>query len=107
MLEPGLNELIAAGLAAKKLSFTTDPKIACANADVLWLTYDTPVNDNDESDVDFVLGNLAPRLAASAERRAGFDFRATARRHLREAGKGISAISFRLLAGKSAAGQGD
>ena len=28
--EPGLNELLAAGLAAKKLSFTTDPKIACA-----------------------------------------------------------------------------
>ncbi|MGO8839370.1 MAG: UDP-glucose dehydrogenase family protein [Limisphaerales bacterium] len=56
--EPGLNELLAAGLAAQKLSFTTDAKIACANADVLWLCYDTPVNDNDESDVDFVLGNL-------------------------------------------------
>ena len=62
LLEPGLNELIAAGLAANNLSFTTDPKIACANADVLWLTYDTPVNDNDESDVDFVLGNLHKAL---------------------------------------------
>jgi len=62
LLEPGLNELIAAGLAAKKLSFTTDAKIACANADVLWLTYDTPVNDNDESDVEFVLGNLRRAL---------------------------------------------
>jgi UDPglucose 6-dehydrogenase len=58
LLEPGLNELIAAGLAAKKLSFTTDAKIACANADILWLTYDTPVNDNDESDVESVLANL-------------------------------------------------
>ena len=62
LLEPGLNELIAAGLAAKKLSFTTDPKTACANADVLWLTYDTPVNDNDESDVEFVLANLRQAL---------------------------------------------
>ena len=62
LLEPGLNELITAGLAAKKLSFTTDPKIACAKADVLWLTYDTPVNDNDESDVEFVLGNLRHTL---------------------------------------------
>ncbi len=58
LLEPGLNELLAAALAAKKLSFTTDAKVACKNADILWLTYDTPVNDEDESDVEFVLGNL-------------------------------------------------
>jgi UDPglucose 6-dehydrogenase len=62
LLEPGLNELLAAGLAAKKLSFTTDPKTACANADILWLTYDTPVNENDESDVEFVLGNMRRAL---------------------------------------------
>jgi UDPglucose 6-dehydrogenase len=62
LLEPGLDELVAAGLAAKKLSFTTDAKIACENADILWLTYDTPVNDADESDVEFVLGNLRRAL---------------------------------------------
>ena len=62
LFEPGLNELIAAGLAAKKLSFTTDPKIACARADVLWLCYDTPVNENDESDVEFVLAHLRRAL---------------------------------------------
>ena len=62
LFEPGLNELITAGLAAKKLSFTADPKIACARADVLWLCYDTPVNENDESDVDFVLANLRRAL---------------------------------------------
>jgi UDPglucose 6-dehydrogenase len=64
LLEPGLNELIAAGLAAGRLSFTTDSKAACAKADVLWLTYDTPVNENDESDVAFVLGNLRRALPA-------------------------------------------
>ena len=69
LLEPGLNELIAAGIAQKKLSFTTDPKTAGANADMLWLTYDTPVNDNDESDVESVLANLRralPYLAKGA-----------------------------------------
>lgn len=63
LFEPGLNELIASGIASGKLSFTTDPKIACPKADILWLTYDTPVNDNDESDVEFVLGNLRRALA--------------------------------------------
>ncbi|HUC85071.1 MAG TPA: nucleotide sugar dehydrogenase [Candidatus Acidoferrales bacterium] len=69
LLEPGLNELLRAGLAAGRLAFTSDSKIACANAEVLWLTYDTPVNDQDESDVDFVLGNLRralPDLAPGA-----------------------------------------
>ena len=63
LLEPGLDELIAAGIASKKLSFTTDAKAACANADILWLCYDTPVNDNDESDVEFVFVNLRKALA--------------------------------------------
>jgi UDPglucose 6-dehydrogenase len=62
LFEPGLNELITAGLAAKKLSFTTNQKIACAKADVLWLCYDTPVNENDESDVESVLANLRRAL---------------------------------------------
>jgi UDPglucose 6-dehydrogenase len=61
--EPGLNELLSAGLATKHLRFTTDAKAACANADVLWLCYDTPVNDNDESDVAFVLERLRRALA--------------------------------------------
>lgn len=63
LLEPGLDELISAGIASKKLSFTSDAKSACANADVLWLCYDTPVNDNDESDVEFVLERLRMALA--------------------------------------------
>jgi len=62
LLEPGLNELISSGIVANKLSFTTDAKIACENADILWLAYDTPVNDNDESDVESVLTNLRKAL---------------------------------------------
>src|SRR5579859_1323744 len=69
LFEPGLNELIAAGIAAGKLSFTTDPQIACRDADILWLTTDTPVNENDESDVNSVLAQLrqaAPHLSPGA-----------------------------------------
>jgi UDPglucose 6-dehydrogenase len=62
LLEPGLNELLSSGIAAGKLLFTTDPQVACAKADVLWLTYDTPVNENDESDVKSVLDNLRRAL---------------------------------------------
>jgi UDPglucose 6-dehydrogenase len=58
LMELGLDELIAAGLASQRLSFTTNAKAACARADVLWVCYDTPVNENDESDVEFVLANL-------------------------------------------------
>jgi UDPglucose 6-dehydrogenase len=63
ILEPGLNELLAAGLASKRLRFTTDPETACKNATVLWLCYDTPVNDRDESDVAFVMERLRRALA--------------------------------------------
>jgi UDPglucose 6-dehydrogenase len=62
LFEPGLDDLVAAGITAKNLAFTTDAAAACANADILWLCYDTPVNDDDESDVDFVLGNLRRAL---------------------------------------------
>ncbi len=62
LFEPGLDELIAAGIASKKLSFTTDEKAACAEADILWVCYDTPVNENDESDVEFVLENVRKAL---------------------------------------------
>jgi UDPglucose 6-dehydrogenase len=62
LFEPGLDELISAGIASKKLSFTTNAKSAGANADILWLCYDTPVNDKDESDVKSVLANLRKAL---------------------------------------------
>jgi UDPglucose 6-dehydrogenase len=62
LFEPGLNELIAAGLDRKTLLFSQDPKQACLEADVLWLCYDTPVNEQDESDTEFVLRNLKQAL---------------------------------------------
>ncbi|MCS7337119.1 MAG: nucleotide sugar dehydrogenase [Verrucomicrobiae bacterium] len=58
IFEPGLDELIRAGLRSGSLSFTTDAQAASAQADVLWVCYDTPVNENDEPDTEFVLQNL-------------------------------------------------
>jgi UDPglucose 6-dehydrogenase len=69
LLEPGLNDLLAAGLASGQLSFSTHPATALAGTEILWLCYDTPVNENDESDTEFVLGNLRralPHLATGA-----------------------------------------
>ncbi|HJT79431.1 MAG TPA: nucleotide sugar dehydrogenase [Gemmataceae bacterium] len=63
--EPGLAELTAAGLAARSLTFTTSPDEALRDADVLWVTFDTPVNEQDEADLPFVrerLEAVAPHL---------------------------------------------
>lgn len=56
--EPGLSELIAAGLAAGRLTFATDAAAALRDADVLWVTFDTPVNERDEADVAAVRARL-------------------------------------------------
>lgn len=58
LFEPGLDALIAGQTEASRLEFTTDAIRACAHADVLWVTYDTPVNDADEADAGFVLDRV-------------------------------------------------
>ena len=62
LFEPGLDELIGEGLGAKRLSFTSDVAEACAQAEVLWVCYDTPVDENDEADVEFVLSRVRRAL---------------------------------------------
>jgi UDPglucose 6-dehydrogenase len=69
LLEPGLDDLIHTGMEAGRLIFSEDSSDACVGAEVLWLTYDTPVNENDESDVESVLVQLRrslPHLAPGA-----------------------------------------
>ena len=58
LFEPGLDDLIADGLRRGSLTFSTSAQKACANANLLWVCYDTPVDENDESDISFVLNNL-------------------------------------------------
>ena len=43
--EPGLPDLVAAGLAERRLSFSTDPAVV-ASADLVWVAFDTPVDDD-------------------------------------------------------------
>jgi UDPglucose 6-dehydrogenase len=53
LYEPGLADLVRAGIAAGRLQFTTDEAVVAA-ADVVWACHDTPVDDEDRADVDYV-----------------------------------------------------
>src|SRR5579862_2422795 len=54
LFEPDLANLIASGLAMRRLRFTTDSADALGNADALWVAFDTPVDENDVADAAFV-----------------------------------------------------
>lgn len=68
VFEPGLDETIAAGTKAGRLAFTGDPG-GVSDCDVVWITYDTPVDDDDCADVEFVVEQVArvfPAVRAGA-----------------------------------------
>ena len=56
--ERGLPELMAEQTAAGRLSFTADAGEAMRGADVLWVTIDTPVDEDDRADADNVRRQL-------------------------------------------------
>lgn len=58
LFEPGLDDLISRQLRAGTLSFSSDIGPALHSADVLWVCYDTPVDENDIPDNNFVFGKL-------------------------------------------------
>jgi UDPglucose 6-dehydrogenase len=69
LFEPGLDDLIANGLSSQMLSFSSDPKHALIETRVLWVTYDTPVDENDVADVGYVIDQVSrviPYLAAGS-----------------------------------------
>jgi UDPglucose 6-dehydrogenase len=69
LFEPGLAELTAKGLAQGNLSFSTDPAHAVSNADIVWVAFDTPVDDDDKADTAFVttrVERLFPFIRAGA-----------------------------------------
>jgi UDPglucose 6-dehydrogenase len=55
LFEPGVEDLVKAGLASGLLRFTTDAAMAAGDADVIWIAYDTPVDDDDCADVEYVV----------------------------------------------------
>jgi UDPglucose 6-dehydrogenase len=69
IFEPGLAQLVEVGLSSGRLSFTAEFARAVQGADVVWITFDTPVDENDVADVAFVERQteaLFPHLADGA-----------------------------------------
>ncbi|HYZ72454.1 MAG TPA: nucleotide sugar dehydrogenase [Chthoniobacterales bacterium] len=51
IFEPGVEQLLAAGVDTGRLSFTDDPRTACQDAELLWICVDTPVDERDRVDL--------------------------------------------------------
>lgn len=65
LFEPGLDALLAKGLASGRLHFSNDLKKAVSGCGVVLLMHDTPVNEKDESDLTDIfraVTDLAPVL---------------------------------------------
>ena len=58
LFEPGLDDLIAEGVKQGRLSFVSDAGAALDGAAILWVTFDTHVNERDEADVAVVRQHL-------------------------------------------------
>jgi UDPglucose 6-dehydrogenase len=65
--EPGLADLVAENLRARRLRFTTDVPEAVSGAEVVWITFDTPVDDEDRADVDSVVRQVSAALPSLAD----------------------------------------
>jgi UDPglucose 6-dehydrogenase len=58
LFEPGLDVLLEQGLKSGALSFTQDVAAAISSADLLWVSFDTPVDDDDVADVGYVIDRV-------------------------------------------------
>jgi UDPglucose 6-dehydrogenase len=61
--EGGLNDLVAMGLVDGTLSFSRSKSEAMADVEILWIAYDTSVDDNDVADVDYVISQTIDSLS--------------------------------------------
>jgi UDPglucose 6-dehydrogenase len=55
--EPGLDEALKE-CVGNNLMFTDNISNAVLNSDYIWVTYDTPIDDTDNADVDYVINNI-------------------------------------------------
>ena len=70
LFEPGLEDLVKKGIQSGTLDFSTDPAQAVGEAKVIWVAYDTPVDDDDNADVNYVIERvekLFPHLKSGQE----------------------------------------
>ena len=63
--EPGLADLVRQQLAAGSLLFTDQREQAVRDADLVWITYDTPVDEDDRADVEHVMTRAWSLVAAA------------------------------------------
>lgn len=54
IFEPGLEGLVRKGIASGTLRFSSNPQ-SLATAEIVWITYDTPVDETDRADVEYVI----------------------------------------------------
>ena len=55
LFEPGLDDLIKRGISSNNLSFSVVDEASFIDSDVVWVTYDTPVDDDDQADIELVI----------------------------------------------------
>ncbi|MDR3491472.1 MAG: nucleotide sugar dehydrogenase [Gammaproteobacteria bacterium] len=68
LFEGGLDELITKTHTQGLLNFSSDANDV-STADIVWVTYDTPVDDNDVADIEFVMSEvkaILPHLKKNA-----------------------------------------
>lgn len=61
VFEPGLRELLQAGIESERLRFTSKREDA-RKAEVLWVAFDTPVDAEDNADTRYVIDQVAATL---------------------------------------------
>jgi UDPglucose 6-dehydrogenase len=63
LFEPGLEELIRRGLDSGRLRFS-DEASSVRDAEVVWMAWDTPVDEDDRADIEFVMQRIAARFGS-------------------------------------------
>ena len=58
LFEPGLDDLISSNVASRNLSYTSNMREAIEGCSYIFITYDTPVDDNDEVDLADILAAI-------------------------------------------------
>jgi UDPglucose 6-dehydrogenase len=56
--KPKLKEIIQKGIDNKKLKFNFSTEISVKDIEILWICFDTPVNNDDIADVDYVVSKI-------------------------------------------------
>lgn len=62
LFEPQLEQLLQRGIDAQHLAFTSNAAEAAVGIEVLWIAYDTPVDEDGNADVDFVIAEIEKTL---------------------------------------------